>query len=100
MIYTLEVGGRAVLAFEADSELAAQTIAGDQGLRSDLMILQSAGAALWDGKAAVRVRRATSAEAVKYSEDADTDGEDEEFVVFLVPVHDEFANDGRDRTRH
>src|SRR2546423_1087068 len=98
MIYTFEIGGRAILPFEAHSKTAAKAIANDEVLRSDLMTLESGGASLWDGWTICTVREATKEEVEVFL--AQAKYEDEDIVAFLIPVHDEFGDDGSDPTRH
>ena len=98
MIYTLEIAGRAVLAFEAASGPVALAIASDDAIQQDLKTLESGGTPLWDGHSPLKVRRATADETALFIDRVD--GDDGDFVVFLVPVHEKLDDDGRDLTRH
>jgi len=92
MIFVLEIGGTAVLAFEADNFDDAQIFAANAEERTDLTELTSNGKPLWNGTDAVSARSATDAEADLFREQRAEDWKDEphadpeDFVVYLVPL--------------
>jgi hypothetical protein len=92
MIFVLQIKGKAVLAFEADSLEDAQAYAKDADELEDLKELTSNGAPLWNGTDAIDVRAATDDEADLFEEEREEDWEDEphadaeDFMVYLVPL--------------
>ena|SRR5262249_31955241 len=78
--YVVEIGGKSVLAFRAETDNEAeQAVEDEDGMRSDLRALTGpAGNALWDGKSPVAVRRASAEEHAEWEQSRDqaiTDGE-------------------------
>jgi len=69
-IFTLDVGGRPTLAFEAKNLRESQQLCHEHWLRSDIAGLMSNGSPLWDGKARLRARRSTDQEIALYREAA------------------------------
>ncbi|MCK1512285.1 hypothetical protein IVB22_06800 [Bradyrhizobium sp. 190] len=65
-IFTLEVGGRPTLVFEAKNLRESQQLCHEHWLRRDIAGLMSNGAPLWDGKARLRARRSTENEIAVY----------------------------------
>jgi hypothetical protein len=61
-IFVLRINGRAVVAFNADSLFQAERIAAQGGLRSDLMVNQTAAGPVWNGVDAIIVREARPSE--------------------------------------
>lgn len=92
MIFVLEAGKTAILAFEADTLEDARAYIGGAEVHEDLTELTSNGAPLWNGKDALNVRAATEAEEDLFEEQRGEDWEEEphadpeDFVVFLVPL--------------
>ena len=87
--YTLEITGRAVLAFAARNLPEAQSLTREAWLRDDLRQLRSQGRALWDGMAPLRVRLADDVEASRYereSKNVPSDA-DELAIVYLVELY-------------
>ena len=94
-MFTLEIDGKAIAITDAD-EAQAQDIFGSQDFKDDLRSLESEGRPLWDGSAALQVRRASEDEIDAFDEslneddedDVDASDEDEDGinVLFLVPV--------------
>src|SRR5262245_422413 len=58
-IFTLDIDGRPVLAFEAKNLSESRELCRELWLRQDIAGLMSNGAPLWDGKAPLRARRST-----------------------------------------
>jgi hypothetical protein len=92
MIYVLEIGTTAILAFEADNMDDARAYAEDAEELEDLAELTSNGAPLWNGKDVISVRLATDAEKDLFEAQRAADWEDEphadpeDFLVYLVPL--------------
>jgi hypothetical protein len=55
-IFTIEIGDRPTLTFEAQNQREAQQLCHEQWLKDDLAEAKSHGAPLWDGKAKLRAR--------------------------------------------
>jgi hypothetical protein len=69
-VFTLDVGGKAILTFEAKNLREAWEICHEHWLHDDLARLSSNATPLWNGKAALRSRYATEAETAHYREAA------------------------------
>ena len=69
-IFTLDIGDRPTLAFEAKNLRESQQLCHEHWLRRDISDLRSNGAPLWDGKARLRARRSTENEIAAYREAA------------------------------
>jgi hypothetical protein len=65
-IFTLEVGGKPTLTFEAKNLREAWEICHEVWLKEDLASICSNGVPLWDGKASLRSRSAVEAEIAIY----------------------------------
>ena len=63
-VFTLEVDGRPMLAFEAANSQEAQTICKETWLREDLSVLKSGGVPLYTAQSKLSVRPATAEEGV------------------------------------
>ena len=94
-VYTVEVNGRAVVAFNADDDVEAEAfVAIDDAFRNDLRVLENDGTALWNGTDPLSFRKALESEAQAFAhsyERAIGGGEADEgneWVCFLVPVKD------------
>ena len=68
--YVVEIGGKAALAFRAETDNEAEDAVEDEdGLRSDLRALTGPeDKPLWDGKSPVAVRRASAAEHAEWEQ--------------------------------
>ncbi|MCK7475411.1 MAG: hypothetical protein MZV49_22400 [Rhodopseudomonas palustris] len=66
MIFTIDVGQRPVLAFEAKNLREAHEMCHESWLLSDLKELRSNGEQLWDGKTKLRARYADDNEKAAY----------------------------------
>ncbi|MBY3185830.1 MULTISPECIES: hypothetical protein [Rhizobium] len=91
--FTVEIAGRAVASFRSENHQEATHFFEAEDFRDDLTVLESEGKPLWDRKAALSLRKATTEEAseVEHAYEFDDDPErtiEDEFVVFLVPVAD------------
>ncbi|KRB51694.1 hypothetical protein ASE04_09125 [Rhizobium sp. Root708] len=99
--FTIEIGGQAVASFRSENADDAKHFFEAEDFREDLTILQSQGKPVWDGLAAINLRKATADEAgeVEHAYEFDDDPErtvDDEFVVFLIPISDA-ADDEEDQ---
>ena len=87
-IFTLDIGGRPTLAFEAKNLRESQQLCHEYWLRRDIAGLTSNGAPLWDGKARLRARRSTEDEIAVYREAARdaAQPEDDLLLAYLVEL--------------
>jgi hypothetical protein len=95
-VFTLDVGDRPVLAFEAKNLRESWEICHEQWLKEDLVRLQSNAVSLWDGKARLRSRYASETETELYRQAAQVqDGEaaDDLLLVYLVELDVDSAVD-------
>jgi hypothetical protein len=94
MIFTLEIGGRAVMAFTAEDRMWAEKLIEEETFRSDLTVYEHEGRPLWDGRTDLFLREAFGDEVERFQAARSRairsgemeDGED--FVTFLVAVTD------------
>ena len=95
-IYVAEIEGRAIVAFGAENEAEAADLIEAEWLHDDLMVLESNGRPLWDGKSEIHLREAVEEERARWESswaaallkgDA-TAEEKDEWVVYLMPVSD------------
>jgi len=87
-VYTLLIEGKPVLAFQARNLQEAQSLTREAWLRDDLQQLKSQDAALWDGKAPLRVRLADEAETGRYEREtkAMPPDPDELAIVYFIDL--------------
>jgi hypothetical protein len=69
-IFTLDIGGKPVLTFEAKNLREAWELCHERWLREDVAQLRSNGIPLWDGSATLRSRSSIEAEREVYREAA------------------------------
>jgi hypothetical protein len=69
-IFTLDIGARPILSFEAKNLREAWELCHELWLREDVSRLRSNGLPLWDGVATLRSRSATEQERAVYREAA------------------------------
>jgi hypothetical protein len=62
LIFVIEINGKSVLAFNADSQIDAELKAQNPMLCSDLMVFETADGPLWNGEDEIVVREALPAE--------------------------------------
>jgi hypothetical protein len=77
-VFTLDVGGKPTLSFEAKNLREAWEICHEGWLKQDLASICSDGVPLWDGKASLRSRGAVESEIAIYrqaSQQKDTSGD-------------------------
>jgi hypothetical protein len=87
-IFTLDIGGRPVLTFEARNLKEARELSHEQWLRADVVRLRSNGIPLWDGAASLRSRMSTAEEREVYREAARSSQSlaDELVLAYLVEL--------------
>ena len=96
-IFTLDIDGKPILAFEAKNLRESQQLCHERWLRQDIADLMSNGVSLWDGKARLRVRRSTESEIAIYREAA-RDGAQTQgdlLLAYLVELDDLQENPGQ-----
>jgi hypothetical protein len=69
-IFTLDIGGKPIVTFEAKNVREAWEVSHERGLREDIARLRSNGTSLWDGSATLRSRSASESERAVYREAA------------------------------
>ena len=84
-VFTLEVNGLPIVAFEASRSSEAQQLCKEKWLLDDLAILKSGGAPLRAAQSKLSVRPATS-EEINVFEQAAPEPSDEMVLVFLVEL--------------
>ena len=103
MIFAVEINGRGIAAFNAESEIAGEAFVEEEWFRLDLMALESDGTRLWDGKSKIYLREALREEADEWrgayarAQFKTTDSEfgvDARWLLYLVPVSDPTDNRG------
>jgi hypothetical protein len=86
-VFTLEVNGRPVLAFEAHATREAQSLCKESWLREDLASLTSGGQPLLAADAKLSVRPATVEETTAFSRWTDVATSSDDLVlVYLVEL--------------
>ena len=85
-IYTIEIGGRAILAFPAKTLREAQSLLKEAWLLDDLRAIRSQGAPVWDGKTRLVVRSAGPAEQARFAREAKHEADDLP-IVYLVELY-------------
>jgi len=96
MTYVVEIGGRGIAAFNAGSAAAADSLIRDRAFRDDLMVLHnSSGLPLWNGREDILVRQSRPAEDARWRRsrakalrNGDLDDDAETWIVFLVAIAD------------
>ena len=88
-IFTIEIGGKPTVTFEAKSLREASEICNAPWLGEDLASAHSDGAPLWDGKAPLRARMSYADEIASF-DDASKDAQpsDGMLLVYLVELDD------------
>jgi hypothetical protein len=86
-IFTIEIGDRPTLTFEAQSLREAHELCREQWLKDDLAEAKSGGVPLWDGKATLRARIALPDESAVFAE-AKNNGQlsDGLMLVYLIEL--------------
>jgi hypothetical protein len=58
IVFVIEINGRSILAFDADSQLEAEQHAISPEIRSDLMVFETSDGPIWNGRDTIVVREA------------------------------------------
>jgi hypothetical protein len=58
IVFVIEINGRSILAFDADSQLEAEHHAMSPEIRSDLMVYETSDGPIWNGQDTIAVREA------------------------------------------
>jgi len=97
LIFVIEINGKSVLAFNADSQVDAERKAESPMLRSDLMVFETADGPIWNGADEIVVREALPAERENWlfvrahTESAAGDLTLQTYLVDIVNEQDEAA---------
>ncbi|MBB3964836.1 MULTISPECIES: hypothetical protein [Rhizobium] len=99
--FTIEISGKPIASFRSENAEDARHFFEAEDFREDLTVLQTEGKPVWDGAAAITLRKATPDEAseVEHAYEFDDDPSrtiEDEFVVFLIPISDADEDDGND----
>ena len=86
-VYTIEIGGRAILSFPAKSLREAQSLLKEAWLLDDLRAVKSNGVPVWDGKTKLVVRNANPAEEARFLREAKHNEADDLPIVYLVELY-------------
>ena len=93
-IFTIEIGDRPTLTFEAQSLREAHELCREQWLKDDLAEAKSGGVPLWDGKATLRARIALPDESAVFAETKNNDQPaDALILVYLIELDGEAADE-------
>jgi hypothetical protein len=104
IVFVIEINGRAILAFDADSQLEAEQRAMSPEIRSDLMVYETADGPIWNGQDEIVVRQALPNERARWlfgrahTEPPDTSGEEvPALFIYLVEIVNEADGDARSK---
>jgi len=96
IVFVIEINGRSILAFDADSQLEAEQLAMSPEIRSDLMVYETAEGPIWNGQDEIVVREALPEEQASWlsiranSEPPDTPSEERlTLQIYLVEIVNE-----------
>jgi hypothetical protein len=94
IVFVIEINGKSVLAFDADSELEAEQEAMSPQIRSDLMVYETADGPIWNGQDEIVVREARPDERAAWlsirAQSREPVGEDRHTLqVYLVEIVNE-----------
>jgi len=94
-IYVIEIDGRSIAAFRADTRAHADVRMRDRAFRDDLMVLATGGRPLWNGLADMQIRHALPAEEATWRasharaiRQGSIEEDDDEWIAFLVALTD------------
>ena len=86
-IFTVEIGDKPILTFEAKNLRESSELCREQWFRDDVARLKSHGVSLWDGKTALKTRYASEAEKVAFLEaTGEAPSDDEIILVYLIEL--------------
>ena len=98
-VYVAEISGRGIAAFNAANDTEAEARLANKAFLRDLVVLQNQGRSLWDGVSLIQMRIASPEEAETWQ--AGKTSDDEDLLVFLVPVVDPSSfDDDEDDSDH
>jgi hypothetical protein len=83
-IFTLDIGGKPTLTFEAKNLRESSELCHEPWLRDEVAQLSSYGVSLWDGSAALKTRYASETEKAAFVEATGEAPLDEMIFVYLV----------------
>lgn len=99
-IFSIEIDGRPVMAFNATSPEEAEAFGQDPDLRADLQVLEGPDGPLWNGHTAVLVRPALTDEIALWEqivaeerEAGEIDDDEDTLAVYLLQVIDPEGDD-------
>jgi hypothetical protein len=85
-IFTLDVGGKPILTFEAKNLRESWELCHEEWLRDNIARLKSNGIPLWDGKAPLKSRYATEPEQAIFLEASGEPPPDATVLAYLVEI--------------
>jgi hypothetical protein len=85
-IFTLDIGGKPTLTFEAKNLRESAELCREPWLRDEVAQLRSYGVSLWDGRAALKTRYASETEKAAFVEATGEAPLDEMILVYLVQL--------------
>jgi hypothetical protein len=66
IVFVIEINGRSILTFDADSQLKAEQHAMSPEIRSDLMVYETSDGPIWNGQDEIVVREALPDERARW----------------------------------
>jgi hypothetical protein len=104
IVFVIEINGRSILAFNADSQIEAEQHAMSPQIRSDLMVYETVDGPIWNGQDEIVVREALPDERARWlfmfanSEPPDTPMEGRFTLhIFIVEIVNEADGDARQK---
>jgi hypothetical protein len=93
-VFTIEIGGRPTLTFEAQNLREAHELCNERWLKGDLAEAKSDGVPLWDGKAKLRARIALPDETALFAE-AKNNGQPSDglMLVYIIELDGEVTDE-------
>ena len=86
-VFTLEADGAPILCFPAGNDREAQNLLKEAWLLSDLRTVKTRDKPVWDGRAKLSVRPATTEEISRFSREKNDSAQDDLPIVYLVPLY-------------
>jgi hypothetical protein len=104
IVFVIEINGKTILAFNADSQLEAEQHAMSPEIRSDLMVYETADGPIWNGQDEIVVREALPDERTNWlsmfanSEPPDIPGDGRlSFHMYIVEIVNEADGAAREK---
>ena len=85
-IFTLDIGDRPTLTYEARNLRESRELCHEKWLREDIARLKSKGIPLWDGKELLKSRYATETEKAVFLEASSEPARDDLILVYLIEL--------------